>query len=588
MADSIDKYILLVEGEDELVRLEKSIEQAREALVKSINANGAASTAARQQAGALKQLAERYNAVEASVARLGNASDKIARRGAQGRLALGAANIAQDVIQGGSLAYGINNILGMAGDQGIKALGVEALGAVGGIGAIGTALAGVAVTAGAAFLIINEGLGDAQLGWSDLDNVIGNLGPVVAFAETMSTIGQIAESWGVTAAIASVHGVLATSVNTLADFTLGWNAATEAAKSHKDEVAATAAMLKESEAAQKRLAGYKSESQRSTDERGKIIGQQLAELGGAGGIVGLADTLAAATTEHGAEEMITRGDETKTKREWAKISMLTDLGRAEQGDTEALKRLRPLLARQGMDLSGLDAAAEGRDLKKEAEDEEKDWDKRIADDQRESERRLKERKRKEAQAEEKARKEAEAEDARMAQAAAGNLQDRFNRAASSGQLMNEEAVRAELMKTQGMDSSTAGRMAGLVLGNLQEGLNKEVTKRAGATGQSTPEALASINADFARKQLEDRQSALFGLGDAGMNVMEARQRLMQNAMGGPAQRSDLLGFAAQVESGGAKDQIAVLKDHTSYLKAVVEYNKRSTEVLERGIVATAG
>jgi hypothetical protein len=165
------------------------------------------------------------------------------------------ANAAQDAVY--NPMYAVNNMMFMAQmSGGVKALGedlkqfagVAVTAVTAGFQSIPAAIAGasaamvgggVALAAlGGAALIVGEGLHDAGLEWSDFIDVMANTTPVEKAGEALAALGAILSATGIGGALANVKSDIAVTINELADYTLGWNAATEAVKKHKDEVAA--------------------------------------------------------------------------------------------------------------------------------------------------------------------------------------------------------------------------------------------------------------------------------------------------------------------------------------------------------------
>ena len=294
------------------------------------------------------------------------------RAGAISRAGLLGANMAQDVIQGGSPAYAINNILGAANDSGIKALAGEALAAAGGIRVVATALGTVAVAATAAFAIVDEGLESNKLGWSDLGSVID--------AMAGNGFSEAARTWGET--LGEFRDTLAEVVGGVAEGTVGWNSAAEAVRAHKDEVERdTAALLAYQEAA-KKVAGVKSDAQEEAAKFGAKFGKDAAGMD-AKGLPGLIDRLArhqAGARADRLEDVETgeldkdgkpTGKTIKTKKTGAQIAaeaITRDFAAAIDGDKDAQdgikKRLRAL-GEDGSDLGRRDPDDDGLDHPRE-------------------------------------------------------------------------------------------------------------------------------------------------------------------------------------------------------------------------------
>lgn len=315
------------------------------------------------------------------------------RSATKARGALAGANILQDAIQGGP-ASTINNLLGIAGDRKLLALGKELGGsfvaAAGGAGALAATLGTVAAVAGAAFLLIDGGLKNAKLGWSDLDDVVGNLAPIAAAGEALAGVGEIAKQWGITKAVEDAYSATETFVGWVAQSTIGWNDATAAVRAHKDEVARATQEAADYAAAVKNLKSVRSDEQEAAAKTGKLVGGELANLGGAGGVDALAAKLAEVMTKTGANDKVKVQEVTKedgkevtkevevTRRESARRRALTDIDRANSGDTQALSRLMPALKKAGYDVADLNTAAGGEDPAKKRQDaidaaEEQSW-----------------------------------------------------------------------------------------------------------------------------------------------------------------------------------------------------------------------
>jgi hypothetical protein len=165
------------------------------------------------------------------------------------------ANAAQDAIY--NPVYAVNNMMFMAQmSGGVKALGedlkqfagVAVTAVTAGFQSIPAAIAGasaamvgggVALAAlGGAAWIVGEGLHDAGLEWSDFIDVMANTTPIESAKQVLADIGVVLGATGIGGAFANMRQDIAVAVNEIADYTLGWNAATEAVKKHKDEVAA--------------------------------------------------------------------------------------------------------------------------------------------------------------------------------------------------------------------------------------------------------------------------------------------------------------------------------------------------------------
>jgi len=154
----------------------------------------------------------------------GGGASRAERSGARARTGFALANIAQDAAYGPTAI--INNLIQ---PQVWKDLAVS-------IGGGGKALAGfgtVAVAVGAGLMVINNGLKQANLGWRDLDNVVGELAPMRAAQNAFHNLGQ--EIRGLIGD--DLIGAGNTLAGDLAEYTLGWRTATEAVTEHKAALA---------------------------------------------------------------------------------------------------------------------------------------------------------------------------------------------------------------------------------------------------------------------------------------------------------------------------------------------------------------
>lgn len=225
-------------------------------------------------------------------------------------MGFGTAQIIQDVASTGNPAHGINNLLFMAQMQGgvrnlgraYATMGKESAGWLAKM-AVGHPLitAAIAATAGG-LVVLNKGLKDAKLSWSDLDTVIANTKPwqvaSEAIAGTAQTIGELENKGAIIGTVLAgpVGGALGAAIESnwdgirnivheTANLTLGWDDATEAARRHNEEVAKAAGWAQQAAEGAKEAAKIKSGEQRAAAEAGERFGQALADAGGVGQLV---------------------------------------------------------------------------------------------------------------------------------------------------------------------------------------------------------------------------------------------------------------------------------------------------------------
>jgi hypothetical protein len=490
------------------------------------------------------------------------------RAGAMSRAGLLGANMLQDTIQGGNPAFAINNILGAANDKGIKALAGEAVQALGGLRMLAAGFGTVAVAAGAAYLVINHGLKEAKLDWSDFGDVVGNLAPIRAATEATVGFWDAAANTQAGQVIAGTWETLGDGVHYVAEVTLGWDEATEAARKHKDEVAAGVKATLEFVEAAKALAGVQSEASKSKQEQGKAVAGELAELGGEGDIGAVADRLADQATQHtakdenGKDRMVTvrkvnekgedAGTEEITRREAARRQAMIDLHKAQLGDKDALSRLRPQLSRAGYDTTGVDRAAAGDP----AADEKfaKLDDEAIAskDDERK-------------------RKKQEKRDRENAADKLGSpLQERFNTLSGSGQTPDREGVKRQLIKG-GASEDQAERRADDVLKSLTRGFDEAVRRKAGETGLDAAGAKAAIGkegqdkaqAEASKLARDKAEKAMAGTGaDGRIDDALMRSALQSGGKTGVASKevTDKISLELQGKGMSKEDADVAAKD----------------------------
>jgi hypothetical protein len=267
-------------------------------------------------------------------------------------IGFGTAQAIQDVASTGNPAHAVNNLLFMAQmTGGVKNLG-QAYATMGkeaasGLARLATghpiAAAAIAATTGG-LVLLDKGLKDANLSWSDLDTVIANTAPWQAATEAISGTVDVLGETGLGKAVASAWDGLGNLIHSTADLALGWDSATEAARQHNEELARTAARMEAAAKAQQEFTKILSPEQQADDARGKQFGQALADLGGEGGAAGLIGQLATGEGERRQED----------------LSRLWEIaGRAEGGDDRGMTDLIRLAEGRGLDTTTLVNARAG-------------------------------------------------------------------------------------------------------------------------------------------------------------------------------------------------------------------------------------
>ena len=424
------------------------------------------------------------------------------RANAKFQLGLAGANLAQDVIQGGP-ASGINNLLGLAQNGKVRSLLGEFVEGAGGVASLTTKVVGVGAAFAALFAVVDQGLKSAKLEWSDLDDVVGELGPIRAAKEAWAGLGEVAKQSGLTEVAESAYDAVAKGVGDLAEATIGWNTATDAAKANKEVIEGAVKATRDYVAAVKLLSGVRSEAQDDQARKGKLFVNALADAGGAGGLDAILGSMAKFETARtggqkvsvpklddkgqntGEKEEITRG-------ELALRRLQVDAAKAAKGDQGAMDRLLSQSRAAGIGTKGLESAAGGIDPKQAAREA---FD-RTDDAAREGYDAIED--------------ELEASHKRAADLAKP-LQDRFNLSTASGGVVTEGQVRGKL-EGAGVDKAEAGRVAGLVLENLTREYGEAIRERAGELGTDAAGARQSIVDDAAQGADRDRTNARRQLG----------------------------------------------------------------------------
>lgn len=482
------------------------------------------------------------------------------RAAAKAQLGLAGANILQDAIQGGAGST-INNFLGLAGNGKIRALGAEFLEAAGGVAGLASKLT---VAGGAALVLfgtLDTALKKAKLDWSDLDDVGINLAPIKALTETAVGLGEVLKQTGIGEVFDSAWKAGESLVGTVADVTLGWSDATDAARRHKEEVQQQVKAAQDYANAVKSLASVRSDEQDEAAKRGKLVGKEIAELGGAGGYGAVADRLAKLATAKGGDEKVkvqsvnAKGEveeEEITKREKRRRELIADIGAAALGDTAALDRLKPLLRGAGYNIGGVEVAASGIDRKADEKALDKADAKADAKKSRDDERDAKEQQR---------------EFERRSEALARPIQERFDQTSATGGTITREMVRAKLL-AGGVSADEADKQADPVLKKLREDYSDRIRKLAGEQGTDAGGAAGLIAADGAKKRKEEadrkereaegaarERKEDFDRATAGTALDErARKSVIADVLGGAsyavARNNAIVNAATEAQMGG--------------------------------------
>jgi hypothetical protein len=448
------------------------------------------------------------------------------RASAKIQLGMAGANIAQDVIQGGPAA-GINNILGLAGSGNVRALAGEFLAAAGGAAGLGTALAGVGVAAGAAFLVVNNGLKEAKLEWSDLGDIAQNTAIWTATSDAISGVGVVLNDIGITQksvgdAILGLAETMAGPILTgLAEAAIGWDHATEAVRRHKEEMERGLAAYREFKDAEKAQDKVKSQDDAEAEKRAKTFREAVADTGGKGSIDAVARRLAEQATKKGGDDKVKRWEmeedshgkdrpveKEMTRRQAAEKDARVMIERAAKGDRGQQAELRQRLKGLGLDTSKVDAAAAGRDLRAEKKQKEADAKKKAkadaaAEDRAQAEDiRADEADTKRRQA--KRKRERDQKDEGIAK----GMQERFNVLTAGGKNVTQQGVAADLLRS-GTATTAAGaaEMSPRILNRLKDQYHADISKRAGSKGISFQQAEDDFLKEEADKKAKKARQA---------------------------------------------------------------------------------
>lgn len=299
----------------------------------------------------------KLKSLEGQIAGVGGKLSGASRAGAASRAGLLGANMAQDAIQGGNPAYAINNLLGAANDSGIKALAGEALAAAGGLRVVVAALGTLAAAATAAYAVLDGGLKQNKLGWSDLGDVVDKMAGG-SFSHAKEVIGE---------GISSITGDIGEMIGAITETTIGWNSAAQAVRSHKDEVERDTAALLDFLQASKEIKNVSSEKQKEDEAYGKQFGEEAAGMDPKG-VQGLIKRMARAQAGAKADELVevetedldkhgkpTGSSSTKkiTRAQQAEMALTRDFASAIRGDKDAQAGIRKRLGLMGEDASDL-------------------------------------------------------------------------------------------------------------------------------------------------------------------------------------------------------------------------------------------
>lgn len=533
--------------------------------------------AQKQIAGVTAELAKAERAAKSAQGSLDKAVSRAPGRmdaGKQSMLGFGVANALQDAYY--NPAFAINNAMFLAQQSGgVKELGQD-LKALAGVGVataggwlkavpglftqLATAAAGGSVAvigagvaiAGAAVggVALHKGLKDAGLGWSDLGAVLSNTTIVQGAGAVVEELGSaVTSTWealGNTAAGEAVDGVwdgLKNIVHETANATMGWDAATEAAKRHKEitEEGAKAAAdwAKKVAEANAGLKGIKSEDQKKAAEEGSALVQDLADLGGKDGLEGTRKRMASLGLfdENGAAV-----DDDRLK---------VEMNAAKNGDEAAMGRLRNWGRMAGIDVEGPARRREADMLNAEGARIEaeslRDYDKMKQDEASEKEKVKKEQ---EAQ-QEKVRQDQTREKEKALQEAPGQarkqiggLDDKVQRALGLAQLggANAEqagksiaAVLSSELQAKGMGKDEADAASKSIVEGEQQKLRDKVAEMAMGNDPASkalrggPKTMAAV--DFARN-VQDGQDTQKDILNTNKAMLEKLAAIERNGMSG--------------------------------------------------------
>lgn len=409
----------------------------------------------------------------------GGAGGRAAGRGALSRSVFAGLNMAQDFEAAGM--RGITNNL-------IQPTLWKDMATAAGAGRV--ALAGfgtAAVAVGGAFLAIDNGLRQANLGWGDFLSVVGNLAPVEAAGQAIGGVKVVIdEFFGV-----DVGGQLNTWAGDLAEWAVGWRSATEAVKLHNEAVA-------EAEGIAKKFAGvsqrFQSDQQKAQGSQGERFGSALANAGGSGGLAGIVAKLGGTKGASSIQAMINSPTEGNTASQGKLIGLMNSAGL----DTTDLANIRG---------GGQTRTDKALDILKEGGvgggSTRQPVDTRVA-------------------------------------GYASDLQERYTRARSGGTSIGAEDVGNALAEA-GVPSEVAAKLREDVLASLEEVYQTGVTSRALADKVSPAEAAGRIAQDDRMAGEEKRRAAeekadreaMAAVQDASPSMAgQARETYLRGVMSG--------------------------------------------------------
>jgi uncharacterized protein YukE len=327
------------EGDQELRKAQKAL-KAIEAEQKELNEafeRGAVHSSRYKER--MKELTQEQNRYASAIERTVKAEKAMPKAGGPfyaGRAIASAA-------QGGS-AMGIANNLFFASRSagGVGALAKD-------IAKLPVALAGVAAAAplattaivatGGALLLINKGLKDAELGWSDLGRVMANTTPVKAAGNVLSDFRDAVAGTQTGQDLAGIWNGIGSIVHDTANLALGWDDATAAAKRYNDEQERLAAMAERAEKAIAKGQQIVVGEQAKAHEAGGRFGEAFASRGGVKGFEGVM------------EQLIKSDDKAAAANNRRMFGDLFD--KASRGDEAAAQALVNAMGAAGIDTTGM-------------------------------------------------------------------------------------------------------------------------------------------------------------------------------------------------------------------------------------------
>jgi hypothetical protein len=349
--------------------------------------------------------------------------------------------------------------------------------------------------------------------WDEIIPVLGNTTPILAAANALESLSESAGksetlATGMAAGWEGALGAATGLTSDILELATGWGAAKDAAKDHADQAERAAKFTKEAAAAADRLGKIQSTAQKEQGEKGQLIGKALAEMGGAGGIGRVIKNLAETEVGLGENQDVTIGGVTKKQREWAEQNLTLLFDRATKGDQEAIDQVRQKLQGQGFDMTGFNAAMQGRDIAKENEELNKQG---IENERKMHEETLKEQER---------------EDKELAALEDKEWFEEVSKAEKSGKALAKETeearTREEKLPSALLDVPEAELRLGRARMNLAEKLFGGPADRIGATDFAR--TAEGKGADLGRQQLEVEQ-AILEVDRETLNVLKAQNNV---------------------------------------------------------------